>query len=270
VSAVLGALPVETASNAMGGLWRVAAPLTGRHARALRHLAAAFPEKSAAEHEAIARDMWEVLGRVFAESFHLAALRDSDRITIDDPAALAHLDAKHAVVVCAAHQGNWEIAAVGLARLGLRSTGVYQKLTNPFVDALVRDMRAPFYAGGLFEKSPTTARQLLRYARDGGCVSFLADTRADPGVVVDFFGRPAASTPFPAMIARTVDAPLYVAQVIREPGVRFRLTMRPVDLPRTKNKEADIATATQNVQTEFERTIRQRPAQWMWAHRRWG
>ena len=59
----------------MGALWRLIAPRLRRHARALAHLELAYPEKSAAEREHIAREMWGHLGRTFAEFFHLEADR---------------------------------------------------------------------------------------------------------------------------------------------------------------------------------------------------
>ena len=57
VAALLSALPVETASNLMAALWRAVAPRLKRHTRALAHLEAAYPEKTATEREIIAREM---------------------------------------------------------------------------------------------------------------------------------------------------------------------------------------------------------------------
>ena len=72
---LFSALPVETSSTLSGKMWRLVAPLLRRHRRALAHLRRAFPEKTEAERERIARDMWENLGRVFAEAFPSAGIR---------------------------------------------------------------------------------------------------------------------------------------------------------------------------------------------------
>ena len=36
------------------------------------------------------------------------------------------------------------------------------------------------------------------------------------------------------------------------------------------DSDADILAATANLQAAFERSIREKPEQWMWAHQRWG
>jgi len=69
-------------------------------------------------------------------------------------------------------------------------TGVYQNLSNPLVDKWLAEKRSPLYPGGLYGKSPATARALLRVARDGGYPAFFADQRAAHGIPVPFFGRP--------------------------------------------------------------------------------
>jgi KDO2-lipid IV(A) lauroyltransferase len=252
-------------------MWRLVAPSLRRHQRALAHLKRAFPEKTEAERERIACDMWENLGRIFAEAFHLSELLASERIVLEDEDFWrARIDPAKGAVFCAAHQGNWELAVIGLLRASLKPAGVYQKITNPYVDRRVLAMRQPFYPGGLFPKQASAALELLRYARSGGTVAFLADLREGNGVKVPFFGMPAPSTPFPALVARAFDLPLFAARVVREPGVRFRLSMERVEVPKTDDRNADVQAATANLHAAFERTIRAKPEQWMWAHRRWG
>ena len=56
------------------------APYDRRHKRALDNLAIAFPDMTRAEREAIARGMWENLGRVMAETMQI------DRIIADPDA----------------------------------------------------------------------------------------------------------------------------------------------------------------------------------------
>lgn len=271
VGLVFGTLPVETSSAFCGWLWRHIAPWNKRHARALDHLRQAFPEKSEAERETIARNMWENLGRVFAESFHLKRIADSDRIFIEpyDQVKAASTSGKP-VVVCAPHMGNWELVVLGLTRPGMRPTGIYKRIKNPFVDAYAFRHRTEFYPGGLLAKELSTPKRLMRIARDGGAVAFLADLRERGGLEVPFFGRPAASVAFPMLIARTYGASLYAGYLLREPKVRFRAYWEEIPVAQTADKQADIAAATAAVHAAFERFIRRAPEQWMWAHRRWG
>jgi Kdo2-lipid IVA lauroyltransferase/acyltransferase len=75
---------------------------------------------------------------------------------------------------------------------------------------------------------------LLRYAREGGCVALLADHREGRGVAAPFFGTPAPSNPFPALVARSVNAPLYVFRAKRLQGIRFsvRIAQAPCRRPK--------------------------------------
>jgi KDO2-lipid IV(A) lauroyltransferase len=270
VAAMARALPVDVASRWSGNVWRFIAPHLHRHKRAVNHLALAFPEKTPAEIEEIALEMWDNLGRVFAEFFHLDEIAHSDRIRIEPPEILERLRGRQgASVVCSLHMGNWELGSQAPMRFGWRLAGVYQRIHNPLIDEWVRVRRAPHYPGGLMEKSPATARTLMRHARDGGCAAVLADLRDPRGFPAPFFGRPAPSTLFPALVARLNGAPITVLRVKRLKDARFSIRVVELEVPRTEDRDADIAAGTMSLQAELEQMIREAPAQWMWANRRW-
>ena len=271
VAFLFGALPLETASAFSGCIWARLAPWTGRHPRALEQLRLAMPNLSLAEREAIARNMWNTMGRTFAEFFHLDEIAASGRVTLDDSAgALAQAAAAGGFVVGAAHQGNWEIAVLSLRSVPKQVSGPYQRIKNPYVDRYVRDQRAPHYSGALFEKQNASGLKLVRHLRQGQIVTILADQRDNHGALVPFFGRNAPSTPFPALLARNVGVPLLAGLVERLPNVRFRVRIAHIDVPQTQDKAADILQATANLHAALEASIREHPEQWMWAHRRWG
>ncbi|OJY01911.1 MAG: hypothetical protein BGP04_06575 [Rhizobiales bacterium 62-17] len=269
MAALVRALPLEAASNAMGWGWRMFAPWSSRHRRALANLQAAMPEKTEAEREAIVRAMWDNLGRVFAEEFHLKTILDEGRLELDSKFE-ALLPADGRFVAGAPHLGNWELASAGLVAVGQNTAGVFQRIKNPLIDAYVFGLRAPYYPGGLIAKHESAVRRLLQHARRGGAITTMVDLRDNFGLPVPFFGRPAPSSPFPAMAARRLGIPLLAGQIVRLPGVRFRASLVVIDVPRTDNVDADVAVATANLQHAIENMVRAHPEQWMWAHRRWG
>ena len=75
-------------------------------------------------------------------------------------------------------------------------------------------------------------------------MAFLADQREWRGVAAPFFGRLAPSTSFPALIARSLDAPLLVCRAKRLSGVRFSLRVEQLAMPRTADRDADVVAAT--------------------------
>ena len=263
------ALPLETASWLSGKLWRLIAPRLRRQKRALANLTLAFPNMSPAEHTRIAADMWENLGRTFVEGFRIKALVASDRIVFEPDERFDEVARGAPFIVCGLHLGNWEILAHGGERMGVPIAGVYQRASNPFVDAKIAAMRAPLYKGGLLPKTPVTARALLRAIKEGVCPSFLSDLRDDRGPRVPFFGHLARSNLFPALLARTTGVPLYAGVAFRRPNVRFTIRIERIPVPHTDDKGADALVATKALQRQFEAFIREAPSQWMWAHRKW-
>jgi len=271
LAGLLHILPIDFSSWVMGAIWRLVAPHLRRHERALRHLAAAYPEKSRAEIETIARAMWMQLGRTFAEALISERIMRAGRIDDRTGTQLDTLkiSGKGSVFV-SMHTGNWELVIYPTLVRGIKAAGVYQRMKNPKVDDYIMLARRDRYARGLFAKGNDIARKLMRIVREGGSVALLADLRDRRGVVVPFFGRPAPTTPFPALLARSNDAVLLAARCVRTRGVHFYIETERIEVPHTADRDADIAEATRRIHVLFERWIREHPEQWMWAHRRWG
>ena len=269
---LIQSLKLETATKLSTKLWQWIAPKLYRHKRALKHLRMAFPEKSEAECEAIAHAMWGHLGATFAESFHLPQLaREQERYEIVfSPEAQAQINSHQGLVMVSLHMGNWEINALAAHKAGIRLAGAYQKVKNPLVNEMIRDMRVPYYPMGLFSKGHEAAKALLKVVRDGETVALMADLREGRGLAVPFFGHPAPSNPFPAILARGRKTPLVAACVIRTDAGHYRIEVEAIQVPVTENKEQDIFDITASIQACFEKMIRAHPEQWMWGHRRWG
>ena len=268
-AAILTALPLDWSSAVSGRLWRLVAPRLKRQKRALDNLALALPELSEADRRRITLAMWDNLGRSFAEFFHLDEIVREGRIALEPFERFEAVAKGGPFVVCTLHLGNWELASQAGLRFGLPLAGVYQRLTNPLVDRWLYERRRPLYPGGLFDKSPATARALLKLARAGGYPAFVADLREGRGIEAPFFGRPAWSNPFPALVARTAAIPVYAAAVVRTKGAHFAMRVEPVAVSRSGDRDADVKATTAAIQARFEEFIRAAPEQWMWAHRRW-
>lgn len=266
------ALPLEVAAGLGGAVWRGIGPLLGRHRRADRHLAAMMPEMSADARRRILRAMWRHLGQTFVEALQLDRIAGApDRISVGaSQRAVVRRTVEEGAVIALLHLGNWEAAVLPLAaEAGSSHAGVYRRANNPLVDGYLLAARSPYYKGGLFAKGQSAARGLLRQARRGGSLGVMADLRDGGGVHVPLFGRPAPSTPLPAMFARQFGKPLFAACLVRVGTCRFRLETAEVEVSRTGDRAADILATTARVQAVFEGWIRRWPEQWMWAHRRY-
>lgn len=277
------ALPLDTATRISGRWWRHLAPVLSpkRHTRALANLAIAFPEKSRAEHEAIARDAWENLGRVMAETMQIDRLINNPaRISIANEKVFnRYKDKLGSIVGCSLHMGNWELAIWPLTIAGANPAAVYRSVNNPYVDAFLRAQRKDLYPGGLFGRgrvegdhgeSQKTARAIMDYVRQGGRLGVVCDLWDRTGIPVPFFGKNAQTVSIPAMIARRTGARIWMSRCVRQGREsRFVIELKELKVPRTANQGDDVKWATAAMTRQFEAWVRENPEQWMWSNRRW-
>jgi Kdo2-lipid IVA lauroyltransferase/acyltransferase len=282
VAAIARRMPVEWSTAAWAAVAQLIGPRLRQHRRALENLAVAFPDKSAADHEAIARAMWAHMGRTFAETLMLdRIIADPARLQVVDPARWeARMSDPVPSVGCTLHMGNWELAIWPLNRFGRNPAGIYKPLANPLIDRWLAATRAGLFPGGLLSKgdnaddgkgSQATARQLIGIARKGGCIGFVCDhVDRRRGTPITFMGRQAKFTVAPALITRHVGARIWVGRCLRIGAEsRFRIETCELDVPQTGDKSADAATLTTAMFAVFETWIRDTPEQWMWWNTRW-
>ncbi|MDX2158865.1 MAG: lysophospholipid acyltransferase family protein [Hyphomicrobiaceae bacterium] len=279
--AIVRLMPLDTAAHISGAAWGWIAPRLRRHQRALDNLAIAFPEKTAAERDAIARAMWANLGRVMAETMQIDRLiRDPTRIRIASERVFGrYKDKLGPAIGCSLHMGNWELAIWPLVVAGANPAAVYRTVKNPYVDAYLRWQRRDLYPGGLLgkgkvdgslEEGQRTARQITDFVRKGGRLGLVCDLYDKSGIPVPFFGREAKSVAIPAMIARRLGARIWLARCLRVgTASRFEIEIKELKVPRSGNPGEDVKSITAAMQREFEAWIREAPEQWMWSNRRW-
>jgi KDO2-lipid IV(A) lauroyltransferase len=272
IFALLGCVPLDAASAVGGMLARRIGPCLGVSNRARRNLRAALPELSAAQIAAILRGMWDNLGRVAAEYPHLRNIRVFDAMSRVETRGLEHLDgalaAGRRVILFGGHLGNWEIAALAAGQYGLDIAQIYRAANNPLIDRMIARMRGG--NGELIAKGAVASRRAVAALRRGGHVSLLADQKLNEGIAVPFFGRPAMTAPALALLALRFQCAVLPVRVERLKGARFRLTLyAPLELPRTGNRDADVAVLMTAVNATLEGWIRESPEQWFWVHSRW-
>jgi KDO2-lipid IV(A) lauroyltransferase len=277
--ALVRATPLDVGVNLCGKAWRLLARFDWRHARALKNLAIAFPEKSPQEREAIALAMWENLGRVMAETMQLdRIIADPSRIAIADPKTFDRLRGKPgAHIGVTLHMGNWELAIWPVTGAGHKTAAVYRSVENPYVDRYLRQARSQFYPAGLLakgrnrEESHNTARRIIGIVRQGGWLALVCDQYDRTGLEVPFFNRPARSVTIPAIVACRVGAHISMARCLRVGNqCRFRIDVKELKVPHSANQADDVKWITAKMQEQFEAWVREAPEQWMWINRRWG
>ena len=270
-------LPAERSTDLAEKLGRSLAPILPRAKKARANIARAFPEKSAAEVDAIVRGVWGNVARTMAEYVFLDQLFDYD---VDDPdggtievVGVEHFerlrDAGKPVILFTAHTGNWEILPVGAATYGLNVTALFRPPNNPYLAKRVLKARTTAM-GHLVPSRAGAAWALARTLEKDEAVGLLADQAFTRGPRVTFFGREASANPLAANLARQFDCDIHPARCVRLPGGRFRLELHDaIDLPRKDDGVLDVVATTQKLADITEGWVREYPEQWLWLHDRW-
>jgi len=260
------------------GFTRMVAPLIPENRLGARNLAAAFPEKSAAERRRILKGSWDNLARIameFAflddifEDFNVHRL-DKGTVTgtgIEDFLRLRE-DNKPGLIF-SAHLANWELPAVIAKKFHLDLTILFRLPKNSLLAEDLMQRRNELM-GSLVPSRLGTTLEIAGALRKGRHVGMLVDQRRLGSPLVPFFGRPAATSTLFAKLAREYDCPVHGVRTIRLPGDRFRIELTPaIDLPRDEEGLIDVMAATETINSIIEGWIREHPDQWLWQHDRW-
>ncbi len=266
-------IPLDWASALGGTVVGFLGPLTSRNQIVLRNMELAFPEMSPAARGELAREHWRVLGRTFLE-FPLVdriARPGAGRLEVLGLERLKEIAGRgEAVVLVSGHISNWEVMMAAIVGSGLKSRVSYRPANNPYMDARIHQNRRRYGVELFAAKGDDGTRDLLSAFNNGETVAMLYDQRDDRGVEAPFFGHMVMTAAGPARFALRSDCRLVPMSVVRLKGARFRVTVhQPIELERTGDRGRDLAAAVARINAFIEARIREHPADWMWAHRRW-
>lgn len=173
---------------------------------------------------------------------------------------------KQPLILLLSHIGSWEFCTRLFPHFsqGRRTSTVYQRIANPYVDRHVRETRGQFGLE-MFERSEGFGKA-IELLRAGGGVGILMDQHAgDGGLWTPFFGRLSSTTPLPALLARRTSARLIGFAVHTDGFARWRAVAEmPIDCA-----GKSIAQITAHGNEIVEKQIRRSPEDWFWVHNRW-
>ncbi len=275
---LLGLLPLGPALWLGAAVGRIGYRLAGKTRRlALAHLAQAFPERTPAEREAIARGMFVHLGRSTTE---LASIRWYDRalesyVELAPPGLLAEVMARgRGMVFVTGHLGSWELLARRIARAGVPNAVIAKSRGDRKLNELAARFRAEGGVTTLWREDPDTGRAIIKTFRSGKALGILIDqdTRVQ-GVFVPFFGRLAYTPRAAGDFAVRFGAPVVVGTIHRKgPGAKdgHRLELTEITFSSDPpDREAEVARLTAACTAVLEAAIRRHPGEWVWMHERW-
>jgi len=260
-------------SRFLGRLWYA---LDRRHRLiTLRNLEFALgPTLTPAAREELARQVFEHFVRFFFEAVGMLVLPLTTlwrRVVVSGHEhAEAALRQGKGVLAIVAHAGNWELTGMiyGLAYHPLAI--VARRHDQPVMDRLIRALRER--GGNTMIPKQGGLKAILTRLKQNEIVGMAIDqnTTTKGGILVDFFGRRARTTPIAAILARRFGTPVLPVLSRRLPDGRHLMEIKPpLPMTVTANPEEDIRRQVQLQCDIIEAWIRQSPEQWLWLHKRW-
>ena len=249
------------------------AVLTSRRRVAFDNLKQAFGDsKSEEELNKIVKGVFQNIGQTLIEfsRFKKTGLAGVKKIVVGDPTVLEkmHSEGKGGILLTA-HFGNWELMGSWPPACGYPTDFLMGHQHNQKIDDLLVSFRREMGVGLIpLHKS---ARQVFKALKANHIAGIVSDQHhPSEGVVLDFFGRPAATPKGPALFAIRSGWPLMPCVLRRERYDRHVVILGDLIYPpNSGDEEADIRTMTVAYTKFFEDQIRKYPDQWLWTHRRW-
>jgi KDO2-lipid IV(A) lauroyltransferase len=275
IVAALRLLPWTWASAVGGAIGRLGYwPLGIRRGVTERQIAAAFPDRPAAEVARLARGSFESLGRTSIETAILPGSSASEvlaRVAWVEGWELveAALARGQGLIIVTGHLGNWEFGAAYFAARRVALDIVVRGMANPLFDAYLTRTRGE--AGVAVVRDKESVRRTPRSLRENRAVAFVADHDALglASTFVPFFGRPAKTPRGPAVFALRLGTPTVFVAILRQPDGRYGVRILPVETTPTGDREADVDAIVLRYTQILEGLVREVPAQYFWQHRRW-
>ncbi len=273
ISRFLAMLPLRWAlalGRCMG--WVFGSVIRYHRREAEEALARSLPELSAEERRRVIRRMYANLGMNLVEILRLPHADEAyfdQYVTRENEEHLRKaLAGGKGVLVLTAHMGNWDLLCTLAPHFNYPTTIITKEIKNKALNEYWMTTRARF--GLKFVPAHNSFRLCLAALRRNEIVGVILDQNMidTEGIFVDFFGRPACTTPGLAYLSAQSGAPVVPVYMLREGG-RHVIRILPPVLPPPDRKPETIRVFTQQYTRLIEDMIRAHPAQWTWIHRRW-
>ena len=274
VMAFVRPLPMRTVRDIGHRLGRLAFYVDNSRRRiAVENLTRAFPSRSRAEIEGIARAVFAHFAAVLLELLKFATVTEAEMMALVDVEGADRVNQAYqhgrGVLLMTGHFGYWEVHGIMLARHTRPSSVLARPLDNPHLHEMLERIRCRTGNSVIYRQG--AVRRILRelMANRGVAVLFDQHLHTPDAIYVDFFRRPAATTSAIGALAARTGAAVIPAFAFPISDGRYRLVYdHPVEPPRDDTPEA-IREFTQRCTDVLEMYVRRNPELWLWMHRRW-
>jgi KDO2-lipid IV(A) lauroyltransferase len=239
-----------------------------------QNLIQSFPEKSAPEIKAIAKQFYKNLADIIFEILKLGTISTNElgrRIIYRNPELLQQFLNKGVTIISlGSHACNWEWGLASSACFFKEAAdGVYKPLHNEFFEKYMRFLRSRLGATPVRMKD--ILRHMIRHRQEPRMVCLLSDQTPPHGEIQYWTTFLHQDTGFYVGADKLADAfkyPVIFIAVERVGRGRYAFSFELLQEAGVAEKPAEYAITEAYART-LEKWIRRYPADYLWSHRRW-
>jgi KDO2-lipid IV(A) lauroyltransferase len=167
------------------------------------------------------------------------------------------------------HIGNWEIIPHVFSFIGMPMAIIARPLDNEYLEKLIYADRTS--SGQILIPKRNALFTLRKALKNGLSIGMLPDQSTMKGILINFFGRPATTTPVPAILATSCKKPIVIVACCRkQDSTQYEgFVSDPIFPGEHQDKKAEIVRITEEMTHQMELIIRKHPEQYLWTHNRW-
>ncbi len=242
-----------------------------RKAVVMGNIAIAFPKKTLAERNAIAKQFYVNFTDTFMEMIKVLSMNDAE---FDKRGHAINFEAINKIIgdgrniyLVGGHLFNWEYANLVLSRhVDIAPVGVYGKIENKAFDKLFLKLRSRF--GTRLIESKDFKGLVGEITKTQYCMFLLADQNPPPhnAVWMNFFGRPAPFIPGPHKAAIKNSAALVFINFIKVKRGHYSFN---AEIIIDNAADYSVEELIKKYRDFIEGIVRRQPDNYLWSHRRW-
>ena len=178
------------------------------------------------------------------------------------------------VIAVSAHLGSFALMGMKMAQEGYPFYTVIKDPSDPKLARIFQRYRERQGQNSIPLKPKNLClKKILEVLRNNGIVCLIVDEhkRHRGGMIVDFFGKPAATTLGPAILSLRTESPILPLFIVRQPDNTHKVVIeKELEFFQSSDKKDQLKTITATISQVIESWIRDYPSQWPWFNRRWG
>lgn len=232
----------------------------------------ALPGTTEKQARRIAADSWKNMGRILIETVRFSHMKKEklfkyiefknldifQKLAADKKGAIAHTG----------HFTNWEAFGLAASAAGIEKAVIAQHVENPYIDKEIKALRNTF--GGKIISPRKPFFPSIKWLKQGKIMGILSDQNAyQSEVFTKFLGRWCASSPLTALLALKTGVPIHPVKIYRKNGKIIIEILPAVEIPQKPFSQELVLEVTNSLNKYYEDWIKENPASWLWAHKRW-